>query len=209
MYGEDFDTSSEESVGNRNVPSIQASTNLSFDNLTILVAIPLDPRIPRTSYNGVTATGLTTRDVSNTSVLNNPPRTKKWLPRDFTLKNNIVHSIEVTALTGDLDTTKFRIYHIPSIVVMSNYFVPVLIDNFMSGLSVPFDSAFYNFLNLIKSKPAHVHPNRVRYLMSLTILCRRIGVEIFELILRTFYSIIRMNNLTFLLRPRPSVVTLF
>lgn len=105
MYGEDFDTSSEESVGNRNevgqtslvskaifvVPSIQALTNLSFDNITILVAIPQDPRIPRTSYNGVTATGLTTRDVSTMSVLNNPPRTKKWLPRDFTLKNNIVH----------------------------------------------------------------------------------------------------------------------
>lgn len=112
IFNEDSDTSSEESVGSRVenettslineaifvVPSVQASTNLSFDNLTIPVAIPLDPRISRTTYAGVTTTGLTIRDVPDPSVLNRDfddsntledvPKTKKRLPGDFFLKNN-------------------------------------------------------------------------------------------------------------------------
>lgn len=88
------------------VPSVKTSVNLTFDNLTIPVAISLDPRIPKTIYSGVTATGLTIRDVPNPSVLNNPPKTKKWLPGDFVLKNNTINPIEITALSVDLDTTQ-------------------------------------------------------------------------------------------------------
>lgn len=135
------------------VPSVQASANLAFDNLTIPVAISLDPRIPKTINSGVTATGLTIRDVPNPSVLT--PKTKKWLPGDFVLKNNTINPIEITALSVDLDTTKFRIYHIPSCVAMSNYFIHVPIDHFLSGLSVPFDPVFRNFLNTIQSQLAH------------------------------------------------------
>lgn len=37
--------------------------------------------------------------------------------------------------------------------------------------------------------------------MSLVILCRRVGVELSELILSIFFDILQMNKLTFLLRP--------
>lgn len=62
---------------------------------------------------------------------------------------------------------------------------------------------------MIRSQPAHVHPNRVRYFVALTVLGRRIGVEVSELILHTFFFMLRINNLTFSLCPRPSMVTLF
>lgn len=168
MSGEDNDTSSEESVGNivENesisftneavfvVPSVQASANFSFDNLTILVAIPLDPRIPRTTYAGVTATGLTIRDVSHPSVLNrevddfdtfeDAPKTKRRLPGDFVMKNNTV-SLELHVLLVDLDTTKYRIFYMPSCVAMSDYYVYVPVDHLNFGLSVPFDPTFCDF----------------------------------------------------------------
>lgn len=92
---------------------------------------------------------------------------------------------------------------------MSNYFISVPISNFLNGLRFPLDPAFLDFLLLIRSQPAHVHPNAMRYIMSLVILCRRVGVEVSELLLRTFFSVLRMNNKIFSLRPRPNVVTLF
>lgn len=45
--------------------------------------------------------------------------------------------------------------------------------------------------------------------MSLIILCRRTRVEVSGLIIRTFFSVLRMNNQTFSLRPRSNIVTLF
>lgn len=65
-----------------------------------------------------------------------------------------------------------------------------------------------DFLNLVKCQSAHIHPNGVQYFVSLVVLYRRVGVEVFELLLRTFFTVLRMNNLTLSLRPRPSVVTL-
>lgn len=51
------------------VLNVRASTNDSFEGLTIPVTVHLDPRTPRTTYAGVTATGLTIRDVSDPSIL--------------------------------------------------------------------------------------------------------------------------------------------
>lgn len=51
------------------MPSVRASISDSFDGLTILVAVPLDPRFPRTTYGGVIATGLTTRDLPDPNIL--------------------------------------------------------------------------------------------------------------------------------------------
>lgn len=80
------------------VPSVQASANLSFDNITIPIAILLDPRISRTTYTEMITTGLTIRDVPNPSVLNRDfddsdtfedvPKTIKQLPGDFFLEKN-------------------------------------------------------------------------------------------------------------------------
>lgn len=76
MFEESSETSSEESVGNRgngNTPQItddvfvvtvaQTPASMSYANLTIPVAIPLDPRTPKTTYAEVNATSLTIRDI--------------------------------------------------------------------------------------------------------------------------------------------------
>lgn len=51
------------------VLSPRALTDITFDVLTIPVASPLEPSIPRTSCAKVIATGLTTRDLANPSTL--------------------------------------------------------------------------------------------------------------------------------------------
>lgn len=51
------------------MPSVRASISDSFDGLTIPVEVPLDPRFPRTTYGGVTTTGLTTRDLPDPNFL--------------------------------------------------------------------------------------------------------------------------------------------
>lgn len=81
--------------------SVQALTNLSFDNLTILLAIPLDHRIPTTTYAWVTAPSLAIRDVPDLSVLNREvnefdtfedvQKTKRQLPGNFVLKKNTIN----------------------------------------------------------------------------------------------------------------------
>lgn len=92
---------------------------------------------------------------------------------------------------------------------MTDCYIHIPLDNFLVGLSIPLDPAFCDFLDLVKCQPAYVHPNGVQYFHTLTILCRRIGVEVSELILRTFFTILGMNNLTLSHRPCPSVLTLF
>lgn len=51
------------------VPSVKALTGSSFEGLTVPVTVYLDPSIPRTTYSGVTATGLTTRDLPDPCIL--------------------------------------------------------------------------------------------------------------------------------------------
>lgn len=92
---------------------------------------------------------------------------------------------------------------------MVDAYVHIPFDHLVYGLALTLDPTFCYFLNLVKYQPTHVHPNRVRYFLALTILCRRVGIEILELILRTFFTVLKMNNLTVSLRPRPSRVTLF
>lgn len=106
------------------------------------------------------------------------------------------------------DQTRYRMKIIPAVVSMLDYFIPIPIAHFLNGLRLPLDHAFAFFLNLIQAQPAHVHPNAVRYVILLIILCKRVGVELFELILRTFFSVLRMNKKTFSLRPHPNMVTL-
>lgn len=97
----------------------------------------------------------------------------------------------------------------PNILSMSNYFVPIPVAHFMIGLRLPINPSFAFFLNFVQAQPAHIHSNAVRYILSLIILRRRIGVEVSKLIIRTLFSPLRMNNKTFSLRPRPNIVTLF
>lgn len=51
------------------MPSVRASISDSFDGLTIPVVVSLDLRFPRTTYGGVTATDLTTRDLPDPNIL--------------------------------------------------------------------------------------------------------------------------------------------
>lgn len=121
------------------VPSVQTLTDSTFDNLTIIVVVPLDPRFPRTTYAGVTTTGLTTRDLPDASVLNREvedfdslkelSKIKRQLLGDFFLKNNTI-GLELPTLSIELDPTKFRMFRMPSCVTMSNYFMSVPIDHF-------------------------------------------------------------------------------
>lgn len=82
------------------VMSLQASIGDSFHGLTILVVIPLDPRFPRTTYAGMTATDLKTRNLPDPCIYHRDgvdsdfseelSKTKNQLLGDFILKNNIV-----------------------------------------------------------------------------------------------------------------------
>lgn len=234
MLEEDNDISSEESVGSKKekgntsatddgifVASVaQTSTRTSYANLTIPVATPLDPLVPKTIYVGVTATGFNTRDIldptdSNRDIddndyeeFDNAPKTKKQLSGDFALKENQVTS-KWSSSTIDMDESRFRMSRLPICPPMIDYFIPIPVEHFHCGLRLPLDPTFCDFLHSIRSQPAHIHPNGIRYFFSLVVLCRRIGVEVSDLILCTFFSILRMNNLTLSLRPRKNIVTLF
>lgn len=70
----------------------------------------------------------------------------------FALKKNTINPIEITIMKIDLDRTKFRISHMPSVVVvMSDYFVSILVDHFLCGLSLPLNPVFFHLLNLIEA----------------------------------------------------------
>lgn len=77
MFEEDSNSSSGRSVGSERIQGntlaitadvfvasvAQTSTKISYDNLSILVAIPLNPKFPKTVYARVTAFGFTTKDI--------------------------------------------------------------------------------------------------------------------------------------------------
>lgn len=108
-----------------------------------------------------------------------------------------------------VDRKNYKLKIIPSVIFMSDYLIPVPIANFLNEHRFPLDLAFVDFLVLINSQPAHVHPNAMRYIMTLIVLCRRIEGKVSKLILQTFFSILRMNNKTFSIWPRSNIVTLF
>lgn len=147
------------------MPSVRASISNSFDGLTISVAVPLDPKFLRTTYGGVTATGSTTKELHDPNILHREtddsdsreelPNTKKRLPGDFVLKNNTVgHELPTLAL--EVDRTRFRMFYIAACEVMSDYFIPIPIDHFLAGLSIPLDPTFCDFLTMIRSQSTHV-----------------------------------------------------
>lgn len=117
---------------------------------------------------------------------------------NFALKLNIAELIDLSCMYSLVDRSKYKLKIIPAVTSMSNYFIPIPIAHFLNGRHFPLDLAFVDFLLLIKSQPAHINPNAIRYIMSLILLCRRVGVEVFELILRRFIFVLRMNNKPFL-----------
>lgn len=176
----------------------------SFEGLTVKVATPINPSAPKTIYAGVTNTGFSIHDLVHVG-----SSSRSSEDGDFVLKLNTSEPIDLSWAYSLVDRTKYRLKIIPALVSMSDYFIPVPIAHFLNGLRFPLDLVFVDFLLLIKSQPAHIHPNAIRYIMSLIVLCCRVGVEMSELILCTFFFVLRMNNRTFSLRPRPNVVTLF
>lgn len=183
--------------------------------------LPASPEVsdsPRTTPGEVTDISLTLRirlvpsvpqgegfDSDSSEEL---PRTKKWLSGDFALKTNTI-SLELPTLGLEVDRSRFRMFYQKICGDMFDLYIHIPLDHFLAGLNIPLDPVFCDFFNLVRCQPSHIHPNGVRYFLALTISCRRIGVEVSELILRTFFIILRMNNLALSLRPRPSVVTLF
>lgn len=88
-------------------------------------------------YAGVILTGLTTRDIPQSVNVNlSPSDNRKWLPGDFTLKKNSIDLAEIVAMKINLDHTKFRLFHMSSVVATSDHFVPIPIDYFLCGLSL-------------------------------------------------------------------------
>lgn len=155
----------------------------------------------------MTSTGFFVPDLAHAGV-----SAEKAEDGDFVLKTNTIERVDLSAFNWAetfVDRSKYRMKIIPFVASMSDYFIPVPLAHFLNGLRFPLDPAFVDFLLLIQSQPAHVHPNAIQYVMSLIVLCRRVGVEMTEMILRTFFSVLRMNNKTFSLRPRPNMVTLF
>lgn len=168
----DSSSSSEESVGTSIkhplitqgvftvIPRAQTSVDASFNGLTIPVVVPLDPRISLTNYVGVTITGLATRDLLDPSILTKDPeetdsadelhKTKKNLSGDFVLKNNTV-GLEHETLALEVDPASFTMFYMSAYGAMSNYFVPICIEHFLAGLSIPLDLAFCDFLHMIRS----------------------------------------------------------
>lgn len=84
---------------------------------------------------------------------------------------------------------------------MSTFFIPIPIAHFQVELSLPLDPAFVYFLVFARAQPAQVHPNAVRTVMALIVLCRRLGVEFTPVILQHFFMPIRMTNNLLSLRP--------
>lgn len=179
----------------------------SFKNLTIPVAIPVNPTTSTTAYAGVTSTGLSIHDLTRKTPSSSGP--ESIFNGDSVLRNNTTESIYIACMYSLVYRSKYKLKIIPCVISMSDYFIPLPIAHFLNGLSFPLNPAFVDFFILINSQPAHVHPNAVRYIMALIVLCRRVGVEVSVLILRTLFSILRMNNKTFFVRPRSNVVTLF
>lgn len=151
----------------------------------------------------MTSTGFSIFDLAHSGV------SSKSSDGDFVLKLNTIEPVDLSWAETFLDRSKYRLKIIPVVVSMSDYYIPVPLAHLLNGLRFPLDPSFVDFLLMIKSQPAHVHLNVVRYVMSLIVLCRRVGVEMTEMILRTFFSVLGMNNRIFSLRPRPNVVTLF
>lgn len=187
MFEEDSDSSSEKSVGSERVEGnilaitedvfvasvAQTSTRVSYDNLTIPVVVPLNPKFPRTVYAGVTTSGFTTKDIpdptdphrdedDDSEDFDNAPKTKKQLSGDFVLKENHAGA-EWSASSIDMDQTRFRMFRLPFCPPMSDYFIPIPVEHFLCGLLLPLDPAFCDFLHSIRSQPAHVHPNGIGY----------------------------------------------
>lgn len=100
----------------------------------------------------------------------NPSANKKWLPEDFALKKNTIDLAKIIVMETDLGHTKFRIFHMPSVVAMLNHFIPIPIDHFLCRLRL--DLTFCDLLTLIGALPAYIYANGVRYCMPPVILCR-------------------------------------
>lgn len=176
----------------------------SFEDLTVRVATPLAPSSSKTIYAGETDTGFSVHDLVHAG-----SSTRSLDKGDFVLKTNTIESVNLSWAYNFVDRAKYRLKIIPVVISMSDYFIPIPLAHFLNRLRLPLDPAFVDFLLLIRSQPTHVHPNAVRYVMSLIVLCRKVGVEMSEMILRTFFFVLRMNNKTFSLRPRPNIITLF
>lgn len=232
MFEVNNETSSEQSVGNRGEdeqtpiveeavfvdPSVQALVGGSFESLTIPIAIPLDPRFPKTTYARVKSISFTARDILDPRVLNREvddsddfddvPKTKKQLPGDFVLKNNTV-SAEMGALQQiciGLSLGCFICLLVPQ--------CPTIIFRFLLSISflvlvyIQILSFVIFLAQFILNSPMFIQMG-LSIFFGLTIFCRRVVVEISDLILCTIFFILRMNNLTFSLHPRKNVVTLF
>lgn len=81
--------------------------------------------------------------------------------------------------------------------------------HFQVGLRLPLDPAFVDFLIYVRALPAQIHPNAVRNVMSLIVLCRGNGIEFTHQILSLFFTPLRMVDNFLSLRSRKNRVVLF
>lgn len=86
---------------------------------------------------------------------------KSLFDGDFVLKNNTADRNDLFWMYSLVDHSRYRMKILPVVVSMLDYFIPVPIVPFLNELRFPLDPAFVDFLNLIQSQLAHVHPNAV------------------------------------------------
>lgn len=127
------------------VAQVFAQQPTSFENLTVPVAILVNPPRPFTIYVGVTSSGFSIHDLARKT----PNLGESSSDGDFVLKNNIAERFELSSMQSMVDLIRFRMKIIPEVVSMSDYFIPVPMSHFLNGLRFSIDPAFAFFLNFI------------------------------------------------------------
>lgn len=145
-----------------------------------------------------------------------PRRTRKTrasanLESEFALTKNLLYEADLgmLRLKYGISSSEYRLFLEKEVVEMSTKAIPIPVAHFEAGLWLPLDPGFVEFLIFVRAQPAHLHPNVVRLIMAMIVLCRRHGVEVSANLVRHFFSSLRMVNNVLSMRPRAGVVSLF
>lgn len=79
----------------------------------------------------------------------------------------------------------------------------------MSGVRLPLDPVFVDFLHFARIQLGQLHPNAARTIFSLIVLCSRLGVEMTSNIIRTYFTPLLHSGSTLFFCPQKNKVTLF
>lgn len=118
-------------------------------------------------------------------------------------------NLSTLCLKYAIDKIEYRLFLEWEVTSMSTQAIPIPIAHFKAGLRLPLDPSFAEFLIFARPQPAHIHPNVVRLVMCLIVLCRRLGVEPSMNLIRHFFSSLSMINNVLSMRPQNNVVSLF